>query len=409
MSDDQIYIALQNLPRDLPETFERILRRYARTKDQNLGGRIFRWVAIAKCPLTVYELREAIGIEPLQEAWDAKRFVNDIKKATACCGNLTYIEEEQQTIHFTHSSVKQYLASHDINSALGCYYVDLDQADAYAGTICVTYLNFSIFDSQVARSADKRRDMTRLPLLIAKESLPFGLSANKTALSLLRVRQGPSNSINRHFEEALAKSGSHCQEDAFNQYAFRPYAKRFWLEHTSQEKVLENRKLETLSRNLIEQAEWRGTLSDLPWTFEDLSKYNDNVFEWIVEKHHCLLAQLLTTCGTPLLEKNLSILINGAAVKGYTELLNISLKSEAISQEILDSALQLAAGEGHLAIVERLLQEKSEVNTASAEYWGTTALQAAAGGGHLAVVEKLLRAKANVNTEPAMIIGLTAL
>ncbi|KAF2196081.1 putative ankyrin repeat-containing protein, partial [Delitschia confertaspora ATCC 74209] len=44
---------------------------------------------------------------------------------------------------------------------------------------------------------------------------------------------------------------------------------------------------------------------------------------------------------------------------------------------------------GHLEVIERLLQEKADVN-AAAGYNGRTALQAAAEGGHLAVVERLL-------------------
>ena len=61
------------------------------------------------------------------------------------------------------------------------------------------------------------------------------------------------------------------------------------------------------------------------------------------------------------------------------------------------TALQAAAEGGHLAIVERLLQEKADVNAAGAEHHGKTALQAAAGGGYLAVVERLRQERADVN------------
>ena len=54
------------------------------------------------------------------------------------------------------------------------------------------------------------------------------------------------------------------------------------------------------------------------------------------------------------------------------------------------TALQAAAEEGHLAVVERLLQENADVNALAAKDRGRTALQAAAGGGHLAVVKRLL-------------------
>ena len=52
-------------------------------------------------------------------------------------------------------------------------------------------------------------------------------------------------------------------------------------------------------------------------------------------------------------------------------------------------ALQAAVEGGHLAVVERLLQQKADVNAAAAKSDGRTALQAAAEGGHLVVVERL--------------------
>ena len=73
------------------------------------------------------------------------------------------------------------------------------------------------------------------------------------------------------------------------------------------------------------------------------------------------------------------------------------------------TALQAAAGGGHLAAVERLLEEGAKVNTVAGEWGGRTALQAAAGGGHLAVVERLLQEKAEINAVAAEEGGRTAL
>lgn len=56
------------------------------------------------------------------------------------------------------------------------------------------------------------------------------------------------------------------------------------------------------------------------------------------------------------------------------------------------TALQMAAGGGHLEVVERLLAAKADVDTYGA-------LQEASRGGHLQVVERLLEATADVNEE----------
>jgi len=58
----------------------------------------------------------------------------------------------------------------------------------------------------------------------------------------------------------------------------------------------------------------------------------------------------------------------------------------------------VAAGEGQLAIVEKLLAANADINAAATDRSsGLTALQAAAKAGHLAIVEKLLAANADVN------------
>ncbi|KAG4431134.1 hypothetical protein IFR05_013383 [Cadophora sp. M221] len=71
--------------------------------------------------------------------------------------------------------------------------------------------------------------------------------------------------------------------------------------------------------------------------------------------------------------------------------------------------ISIAARGGHLVVVERLLQEKSDVNIAAVLRNGRTALQAAVEGGRLAVVDRLLQEKAAVNAAAAESDGRTAL
>jgi ankyrin repeat protein len=73
------------------------------------------------------------------------------------------------------------------------------------------------------------------------------------------------------------------------------------------------------------------------------------------------------------------------------------------------TALQIAAENGHLEIVERLFEENVNVNAPADKHHGRTALQAASGSGHIKIVEKLLRAKADANAPAAPYRGRTAL
>ncbi|KAL9118851.1 MAG: hypothetical protein Q9187_004596 [Circinaria calcarea] len=71
-------------------------------------------------------------------------------------------------------------------------------------------------------------------------------------------------------------------------------------------------------------------------------------------------------------------------------------------------ALTLAAGAGHLDIVDRLVAAGGDVTYPASRYMERTALQAAAEGGHLAVVRRLLDEGANVHAPPAHNNGRTA-
>jgi ankyrin repeat protein len=100
-----------------------------------------------------------------------------------------------------------------------------------------------------------------------------------------------------------------------------------------------------------------------------------------------------------------------AAERGYTSVVQLFIARFNVDISFKDTvgrtAIQLAAEKGHLAVVERLLQENADVN--AREDGGRTALQAAAGGGHLAVVERLLQENADVNAAAGEYRGRTAL
>ncbi|KAL8736998.1 MAG: hypothetical protein Q9181_002122 [Wetmoreana brouardii] len=406
-SDKLILAALNDLPRDLPETFRRILSRYTEADDIDVGRQIFHWIAIAKRPLTVEELREAIGTKPLQETWSDDSYINDMKKAIACCGNLVFIEEEQQTVHFTHGSVKQYFLSDAVQKSLTKHFVDLKKADEDAGAVCITYLNFPVFNRQVARKVDNSIRTTDITTTVVKNSLPLGPTANKIALAYLKRRNKTDKSIHHLLQDATSDINVNRQQNSLKDYAFLPYAKQFWLEHTKQEIDPNSTKLWRLWRNLIVEARWRDTLSSAPWTLEELESHAANVLEWVVEQNHCSLARLIISSDIELAQQKLLILVKGAALRGHAPLIEISLGSEKVSQNVLDLGLQAAAGGGHVEVVESLLQANADVNAAAGGS-DKTALQAAAGGGRVELVKSLLQAKAEVNAA-AGFSGRTAL
>lgn len=100
-----------------------------------------------------------------------------------------------------------------------------------------------------------------------------------------------------------------------------------------------------------------------------------------------------------------------AVSRGYLEVVKILLKViDDIDFKLKGlSLLQVAAGGGHLAAMELLVDKGANVNAGPALVQGRTALQAAASGGHLDAVKLLLDKGADINAEPAENQGRTAL
>ena len=442
-SDANIITALDNLPRDLPQTYERILSANTEADDIDICKRIFLWVATAKRPLTLDELREAIGIEPLQQNWDSSRFVNDMSQAITCCGSLTFVEEEHQAVHFTHYSVKQYLLSKAIGASLRPYYMDLERCNAVVGTVCVTYLNFGIFSRQVARPTGKGQSISSIPSAVLKETLPHRTLGNKIALALLQRQRKSSNALSRPLQEASGDTEAFRRRQIQEQYSFLSYAREFWLEHTKSATELSSQMMGGSWSNLINEVNLPGTSKSISWTYEDWKSGSKTVINWIIEHNHYFLAQLMMVAHVDLPEEAFQCLVHGASTNGYGQLLEItsslgsvpknllssalivaakkgdtrsvkqliSLKADinARAGEIGQTALQAAARKGNIEVVEKLLAKGADINAPAGEHYGRTALQAAAEGGHMKVVEKLLAEGADINAPAGEHYGRTAL
>jgi ankyrin repeat protein len=103
--------------------------------------------------------------------------------------------------------------------------------------------------------------------------------------------------------------------------------------------------------------------------------------------------------------------VHAASFFGLKDIVNDLLVAKA-EPDIMDGygqrPLLLAARNGHIEVVERLLAANADVNAGILRTDGRTAIQAAAEGGYLKIVERLLAANANVNAA-ATEYGRTAL
>ncbi|OQD90382.1 hypothetical protein PENANT_c001G05769 [Penicillium antarcticum] len=156
-SDEEIRHALTDLPKDLSQTFARAFK----SKSESTHQRdIFAMLVVAKRPLVVQELREALSVVPGDLDWKPDRLLNNIWSTLISCGSLIMVDEEQLTVHLVHSSVRRFLLEEfeEFKEPIKPL-VNLDNAHRMVTEIIITYLNYSVFERQVvAETAHQGHD-----------------------------------------------------------------------------------------------------------------------------------------------------------------------------------------------------------------------------------------------------------
>ena len=406
--DEDIRQSLRDLPKDLKETFTRALSRiFSRAKLVGLVQKLFRWVAAAKRPLTLDELREAVSIDTGQRHSRPERLVHDMSRIVLWCENLLQItEEEPMLVQFAHSSIRDFMTKANLPLQLAGFHVDLEEADHFAGEICVTYLHFNDFTTTVARRQQ--------PLQVHPMALAGAVLSGEREMA--RVSTLLSNSASRHRETManldLGKIlpsfnriyAGKSKEKLWQSHPFLQYAAKQWIFHTTA--FREGKSITWgLWNHMITGS---SSIAHMPWRESPFQQIDQAILVWSHQTHHyALLGHTLRTLR--LCESKRNNLIRTSASEGDIEAIKIFLGIAKCSTKSISNALQAASEGGHLDVVERLLSAKADVNAAAAGSVGRTALQAASEGGHLDVVERLLSAKADVNAAAASSVGRTAL
>lgn len=247
-TDEAIRIALQNLPKDLPETFLRILQRSQKKTGSHHQKRILELCAIACRPLSTEELREALSVEPGNTNWDPSRLINDIYKVLSCCGSLIVVDEEDSTVRLVHHSLKQFMLGGfgkqaDITSTEEC-------ANEVMADIITTYMNYGIFDNQVSTIVAPQIVAEALPSKIIRSAFDFSNIARSLAVRALQSRQQPDYNIG----DLLLKESGRFNRYSAGQIHFIIYAKSHFLHHISYCSPMNSKALGLLIRLLEKDA-----------------------------------------------------------------------------------------------------------------------------------------------------------
>ncbi|KAI9641398.1 hypothetical protein NHQ30_010200 [Ciborinia camelliae] len=293
-TDAMIIKALRNLPRNLEETYDRLLGRIIEIERREFVKRMFSWILCSRRPLHMDELREAIAFTTEDTSWDATKIPNDLRRLIRACGNLILIDEDTLEVHLAHYTVEQYLL-HSQNSTMAYFHTTREESNQALGETCVAYLSFTDFESQVTIYRDIiNPNMTVLqeavntqPLILRdphSSNLP-AITA-KASLTFQRFREKHQNNID--YSRYIQKNGMTDQE-FFDKYRLIAYLKENWLSHTKDftEEICQSKTGE-LFRNLLFHKQL--TFSIKPW--EKLPSgdcANIASLGWAVAENHLLL------------------------------------------------------------------------------------------------------------------------
>ncbi|MCJ1346754.1 hypothetical protein MMC31_004972 [Peltigera leucophlebia] len=431
--DRDIRETTRKLPKNLPETYNRILSRIAEMGNAKLAKRIFPWVATARRPMLLEELREAIAVETLQPYSDPERLVNDMSQIMSWCGNLIVLDEQDGTVQFTHQTVKIFLLESFRDQANADFHFEQQEINHYAGEICVTYLNFNDFKRKLIRQPKRLSLPTPEAILGATLSVePSSTSTSvwKKVARLREYRRG-YNPNPTYFFTGAALQDDKAVRELQTEHPFVFYAAKFWLHHSAN---FERARTQTWRL-------WEGLLffeegpATIPWEYSDWSQRTRTISRWICNQEHVALLSVIESSENPFAETEIRCILDFAIERPSLTLFDSVLRECHNLTRVLDGSLIVAVGRGNLWATNRLLAEKAnpnwralklayeehgsqnlerlttnvDINAQSKKYVGFTALQVAAKGGYLELVNKLIIAKADVNARAAGDFGRTAL
>ncbi|KAL8295977.1 hypothetical protein RB600_001460 [Gaeumannomyces tritici] len=396
-TDEAIRQALADLPKDLPSTFSRILRK-SETLGKDYQRQTFKLVIAAQRPLTTDELREALSVKPGDTDWKPAQLLNDIYSALACCGSLVTVDEEDFTVRLVHHSVKQFLLGGFRSSSSGVF--TLDSAMRTMRDVIVTYLNYGIFDNQLSTKVVPQVVAGTAPRKIIQSTLDPSSRVQELALRFLKSGKQSDYNVGKLLMDESKRFNQH-HTDQFN---FFPYAKLYWFHHIrcipKEEPVIHGQILKILRRGVI----------NINVKDEDGS----TPLQWAAENGHEAVVRLLLDRGA---DKDAKVgdgrtPLHWAAAGGHEAVARLLVEAGA-DKEAKDGCgggrtpLHLAAAGGHEAVARLLVEAGADKEAKDGRFSGRTPLHRAAEGGHEAVARLLVEAGADKDAKD--IFGRTPL
>jgi hypothetical protein len=259
--------------------------------------------------------------------------------------NLVVLDEEDDIVQFAHHSVRSFFLETS-DHTFEDFHFKLSDADPWAGEVCVTYLHFNCFKTQLMKtcSATKLKDQILISLeAILQSSLSSGL--NRTVSSswlkfggLWKSRRADTTGAEIGLPVGAGIDSASSLKRLRTSRAFLAYASEFWLHHTRT-----FAKDKTQSWNLwVTLIHSEDNLAGLPWALDEWKMRSINMLEWISGHHHEGLLSLIQQCSTTNIPvESLRPLFPIIAAEARAEFLNILVQSQDGTIEDSETAMKM--------------------------------------------------------------------
>ena len=453
---------LRDLPLGLVQTYERILLKISKVPlpKQEIALRAFKWMVCSRRPMSAEELQEAVAFDVSDRSWDRDK-IPDKDLMIETCRGLLVRDKEDGAVRFAHYTVQQYLLS---VPAIGTRFQisPRSEAEAFVGGICVTYLAFSDFETQVAlRTPNVQLEHLGVLKVGGPVSIPTVLGIGKWLLDIpYRLLGGKAKTapLDIDYGKYLTPNRPkrpQAPSTLTEKYRLLEYVVEYWMDHTQVLKPALNAQLQRLVMYKTLPFEFRpwgpnqhfgpygcGSCPDatkakeLP--FMSLFHYAAHAGHWSLmeslvteycQHEHPFDETLLIACrqGRDLIVRNLmrkikfdisdGRAISVAATAGQADILNYFLDPNELASSYnvspnASSLLNIAAINGHENVVDIIFNycegpKTLYVNNVD-KHTGRTALFSAVMNGHENVVRKLLAGGARTKTTQTTAIHIAA-
>lgn len=410
--------ALTELPKDLDETYSRILANIPEDHIEDARS-ILKWLAVSERPLSLQEVAEAAVLRPGDDPIDPdERFYNASDVLRICCGLVSLSKEmicicdywlNCDVVRFAHFSVQEYLMSDRAES----FSVSTKFADNYVGESCVSYLLHMDRPSLSGQCLDEnplleyaaehwfmhvRRIESDKGAVLSLLDRTYRLFSEDFALSFLNWL--------RVCDPVKLFEKSDLQKGRKDIKAPLEYASFLGLQDTTQRLLEAGAKVNgkgNESSSALSTTSETGHYEIVKWLLDD---YGANIgcgaLSLASKRGHIQIVQLLLDRGADVNESSPGWYCNPLqeALAHHHNLIALLLLEHGADVNAQGSShsstLVMASKNGNAQIVEQLLQKGADINAPGSAENGT-ALQQAAAEGHDKIVQLLLEAGAEVN------------